>query len=86
MTDIETALRERCGIQVKDFAMIATLEDGTTATFTSEKVKGHEKYLFSQQFQEAFFRRTDDAGSGNPAGNSISFPCNCHGCKADAYP
>jgi len=80
---IETALRERCGIHVKDFAMIATLDDGTTATFTSEKLVAHEKYLFSEQFKAFYFRQTEGAGSGNLTGNGIFFTRHYHGCKAD---
>lgn len=73
MSAIETALRERCGIQVKEFAMIATLEDGTTAIFTSEKLSKHGKSLFPQQLREEYFRQTNDTGSGNLTGNNTSF-------------
>lgn len=55
---IETALREQCGIHIKDFAMIATLENGETASFTSEKLVEHGKSLFNREFKETYFRHT----------------------------
>lgn len=73
---IETALRERCGINVKEFAMIATLEDGHTATFTSEKLVAQEKYLFNQEFRAAYFRYT---------GNNTAFICLYFGSEVDTF-
>lgn len=75
---IETALREQCGIQVKDFAMIATLENGTTATFTSEKLIPQEKYLFNQEFKEMYFRHANGL-------TLLSFVF-ARGCNADMSP
>lgn len=64
---VETALREQCGIQIKDFALIATLEDGTTHTFTSEKLMRQEKFLFNDGFKDMFFRQTNGHYGAFPA-------------------